>query len=68
MIKEEGTLVQTYENVISTLIFVITKHFTEDLVYFQKRTSKILNNLKFPILQDMFLVKVMTRLDCGSYY
>ena len=53
MIKEEGTSVQTDENVVNTLIFVIKKHFIGDPVYFQKRTSKILNNLIFPILQDV---------------
>ena len=56
------------------LIFAITKHLIGDPVYFQERTSKILNNLRYPKLQDfkwyrdMFLVKVMPRPDCGSYY
>ena len=56
------------------LIFAITKHLIGDPVYFQERTSKILNNLRYLKLQDfkwyrdMFLVKVMPRLDCGSYY
>ena len=56
------------------LIFVITKHFIRDLVYFQERTYEILNNLRCPKLQDfkwykdMFLVKVMSRHDCGRHY
>ena len=56
------------------LIFAITKHLIGDPVYFQERTSKILNNLRYLKLQDfkwyrdMFLVKVMPRPDCGSYY
>ena len=40
IVKEEGTLVQTYEeDVVNTLIIVITKHFIENLVYFQDKTS-----------------------------
>ena len=72
IVKEEGTSVQTYEeDAVNTLIFAITKHFIGDSVYFQKRTFEILNNLRCPTLQDfkwykdMFLVKVMTRHDCG---
>ena len=53
MIKEERTSIQTYEDVVNTLIFVITKHFIGDQVYFQERTFEILNNLRFPILQDV---------------
>ena len=75
IIKEEGTPIQSYEeDVVNTLIFAITKHFIGDPVYFQERTSEILNNLKCPKLQDfkwykdMFLVKVMSRHDCGSHY
>ena len=75
IIKEEGTFVQTYEeDVVNTLIFAIIKHFIEDPLCFQERTSKILNNLRCPKLQDfkwykdMFLVKVMSIPDCGSHY
>nr|CAN70247.1 hypothetical protein VITISV_021083 [Vitis vinifera] len=75
IIKEEGTSVQTYEeDAVNTLIFAITKHFIGDPVYFQERTSEILNNLRCPTLQDfkwykdMFLVKVMSRPDCGNHY
>ena len=75
IIKEEGTSVQSYEeDVVNTLIFAITKHFIWDPVYFQERTSDILNNLRCPKLQDfkwckyIFLVKVMSRHDCGSNY
>ena len=62
------------EDVVNTLIFAITKHFIGDPVYFQEKTSEILDNLKCSKLQDfkwykdMFLVKVMSRHDCGSYY
>ena len=53
IIKEEGTLVQTYEkDVVNTLIFAITKHFIGDSVYFQEKTFEILNNLRCPKLQD----------------
>ena len=53
---------------------MVTKYFIRDLVYFQERTSKILNNLRCPKLQDfkwykdMFLVKIMSRHDYGSHY
>ena len=53
IIKEEGTLVQTYEeDVVNTLIFAITKYFIGDSVYFQEITFEILNNLRCPKLQD----------------
>ena len=53
IIKEEETLVQSYEeDTVNTLIFVITNHFIGDPVYFQERTSEILNNLRCPKLQD----------------
>ena len=75
IIKEEWISVQTYkEDVVKTLIFAITKHFIGYPIYFQERTSKILNNLSCPKLQDfkwykdMFLAKVMSRDDCGSHY
>ena len=75
IVKEEGTSVQSYEeDVVNILIFAITKHLIGDPIYFQERTSKILNNLRCLTLQDfkwykdMFLVKVMTRHDCGSHY
>ena len=75
IIKEEGISIQSYEeDVVNTLIFAITKHFIGDPVYFQERTYEILNNLKCPNFQDfkwykdMFLVKVMSRHDCGSHY
>lgn len=75
IIKEEGTSVQTYEeDAVNTLIFAITKHFIGNPVYFQERTSEILNNLRCPTFQDfkwykdMFLVKIMSRPDCGNHY
>ena len=75
IIKEEWTSVQTYEEgVVNTLTFAITKQFIGDPVYFQERTSEILNNLRYPKLQDfkwyrdMFLVKFMSRPNCGSHY
>ena len=53
IVKEEGTLVQTYEeDVVNTLIFVITKHFIGDPVYFQERPSETLNNLRCQKLKD----------------
>ena len=74
-IIKKGTYVQTYkENVVNTLIFIITKHLIGNLVYFQERTFEILNNFRCPKLldfkwyRDMVLVKVMSRLDYGSYY
>ena len=75
IIKEEETLVQTYEDdVVNTLIFLMTKHFIGDLVYFQEQTSEILNNFRclalqdFKWYQDMFLVKITTRLDFSNHY
>ena len=54
IVKEEGTSIQSYEeDVVNTLIFAITKHFIGDPVYFQERTSEILNNLRCPTLQDV---------------
>ena len=53
---------------------MVTKHFIGDPVYFQERTSKILNNLRYLKLQDfkwyrdMFLVKVISKPNCGSHY
>ena len=60
IIKEEETSVQTYEeDTVNTLIFAIIKHFIGDLVYFQERTSEILNNLRCPTLQDFKWYKDM---------
>ena len=74
-IIKKGTYVQTYkENVVNTLIFIITKHLIGNLVYFQERTFEILNNFRCPKLldfkwyRDMVLVKVMSIPDCGSHY
>ena len=55
-------------------LFKTQIEFLGDPVYFQERTSEILNNLRCPKLQDfkwyenMFLVKVMARPDCRSHY
>ena len=55
-------------------LFKTQIEFLGDPVYFQERTSEILNNLRCPKLQDfkwyenMFLVKVMARPDCESHY
>ena len=58
IVKEEGTSVQSYEDVVNTLLFAITKHFIRDPVYFQERTSEILNNLRCPKLQDFKWYKI----------
>ena len=65
----------TFQKPNITLMLVITKHFIEDLVYFQERTSEILNILTSLKLQNfkwynkIVLIKViMTRLDYGNHY
>ena len=57
------------QNVVNRLIYAITKHFIGDPRILQKRSSKILQNLRCQTLSDFrwyhdaFLSKVMTRPD-----
>ena len=74
IIIDENYMQIYVEDVVNTLIFSITKHFIGDPLYFQERTSEILNNLRCLMLQDfkwykdMFLVKIMTRFDCTEKF
>ena len=59
---------------MATLIFSITKHFIRDLAMIQDKTADLLTNLKCPKLHDfrwykeVFLTKVMLRLDCNQSF
>ena len=59
---------------MATLIFSISKHFTRDPTKIKDKTTDLLTNLKFPKLhdfrwyKDVFLIKVMLRLDYNQSF
>ena len=72
MVKDEER--QDIEDAMATLIFSITKHFIRDLAMIKDKTADLLTNLKCPKLHDfrwykeVFLTKVMLRLDCNQSF
>ena len=72
MVKDEEG--QDIEDAMATLIFSITKHFIRDLAMIKDKTADLLTNLKCPKLHDfrwykeVFLTKVMLRLDCNQSF
>ena len=68
---EEG---QDIEDALTTLIYLISKHFIGDLAKIKDKTADLLTNLKCPKLHDfrwyreVFLTKVMLRSDCNQSF
>ena len=65
---------QDREDVVSTLIYSISKHFIGDPTKIKDKTTDLLTNLKCPKLhdfrwyKDVFLIKVMLRSDCNQSF
>ena len=69
--NEEG---QDIEDAVATLISSISKHFIEDPIKIKNKAVDLLTKLKYPKLhdfrwyRDVFLTKVMLRLDCNQSF
>ena len=72
MVKDEEG--QDIEDAMATLIYSISKHFIGDPTKIKDKTADLLTNLKCPKLHDfrwyreVFLTKVMLRLDCNQSF
>ena len=68
-LNEEGE-----QDSITRLIYAIVKHFIGDPTIYQERSSEILQNLicrtlsDFKWCHDVFLAKLMTRIDARAYF
>ena len=68
-LNEEGE-----QDSVTRLIYAIVKHFIGDPTIYQERSSEILQNLRcrtlsdFKWYHDVFLAKLMTRIDARAYF
>lgn len=66
------TAIEPVEDATATLLYCIAKHFIGEPKLFQDRSLEILNNLHckklgdFKWYKDMFIQKVMIRVDCNN--
>lgn len=71
IVGEDG---HTISDVVSTLLYTITRNFIRDLAIYKDRASDFFINLKYPTLsdfrwcKDIFLSKVLQRDDCNKVY
>lgn len=63
---------QLLENIVNTLIFILTKHFVGNSIRFIEWTSGLLINLYCPQLfigiKNIVLTKILIRKNCEQLY